>query len=79
VDENKRAIYYNEEFVDVVVKALAMKSRWQIQKFKPYAEEVICFIDEPILSGFGSSTYVSVQRDDVVAKLIERLHERGGL
>jgi len=71
VDENKRAIYYNEEFRDVIVKALAMKCRWQIQKFQPYAEKIICFVDEPILSGFGSSTYVSVKRDDVVSHLVE--------
>jgi hypothetical protein len=71
VDENKRAIYYNEEFRDVVIKALAMKCRWQIQKFRPFAEKVICFIDEPILSGFGSSTYISVKREDVVAHLVE--------
>ncbi|MEE4310780.1 MAG: hypothetical protein V2J62_02825 [candidate division KSB1 bacterium] len=71
VDENKRAIYYNEEFRDVVIKALAMKCRWQIQKFQPYAEKVICFIDEPILSAFGSSTYVSVKREDVVSHLAE--------
>ena len=71
VDENKRAIFYNEEFRDVVVKALAMKCRWQIQKFRPFAENLICFIDEPILSAFGSSTYVSVQRADVVNVLKE--------
>lgn len=71
VDENKRAIYYNEEFVDVVVKSCAMKCRWQIQKLRPYGDNVICFLDEPILAAFGSSTYVSVQRDDVVAKLAE--------
>ena len=70
-DQDKRAVYYNEEFRDVVVKALAMKCRWQIQKFAPFAEKVICFIDEPILSGFGSSTYVSVKREDVVAILNE--------
>ncbi len=69
VDEHKRAIYYHPEFVDAVVKCLVMKCRWQIRKFAPFAERVICFIDEPILSGFGSSTYVSVTRDDVVAKL----------
>jgi len=73
VDENKRAIYYNEEFRDLVIKALAMKCRWQIQKFKPYAEKVICFVDEPILSGFGSSTYVSVKLEDVVAHLVEMI------
>jgi hypothetical protein len=71
VDENKRAIYYNEEFRDVVIKALAMKCRWQIQKFQPFAERVICFVDEPILSAFGSSTYVSVKREDVVTHLAE--------
>jgi hypothetical protein len=73
VDENKRAIYYNEEFRDVVIKALAMKCRWQIQKFQPYAEKVICFVDEPILSAFGSSTYVSVKREEVVAHLREMI------
>ena len=73
VDENKRAIYYNEEFRDVVIKALAMKCRWQIQKFQPYADKVICFVDEPILSAFGSSTYISVKREDVVAHLAEMI------
>ena len=82
VDQAKRAIYYNEEFVDAVVKALAMKSRWQIRKFRPFAEAVICFVDEPILSAFGSSTYVAVQRADVVAKLgevVEAIHGEGGI
>lgn len=82
VDENKRAIYYNEEFRDVIVKALAMKCRWQIQKFKDFAENTICFIDEPILSAFGSSTYVSVKREDVVAMLnevIEAVHTDGAI
>ncbi|MCY3017667.1 MAG: hypothetical protein NTW87_01370 [Planctomycetota bacterium] len=82
VDEAKRAIYYNEEFVDVVVKALALKCRWQIRKFKPYAENIICFVDEPILSAYGSSTYVSVKRPDVIAKLkevAEAIHAEGAL
>jgi hypothetical protein len=80
-DENKRAIYYNEEFRDVIVKAIAMKCRWQIQKFKQYADNIICFIDEPILSAFGSSTYVSVKREDVVSYLsevIDAVHADGG-
>lgn len=82
VDENKRAIFYNPEFIDIVVKGLAMKCRWQIQKYKSFAEKVICFIDEPILSAFGSSTYVSVNREDVIAKLqelIEAIHAEGAL
>ncbi|MBI5093465.1 MAG: hypothetical protein HZB26_13620 [Candidatus Hydrogenedentes bacterium] len=65
-----------------MVKGLAMKCRWQVQKFKQYADDVVCFIDEPILSAFGSSTYVSVQRDDVVAKIgevVAAIHTDGGL
>ncbi len=82
VDENKKAMWYNEEFRDVIIKSIAMKCRWQIQKFSKYAEKVICFIDEPILSAFGSSTYVSVQREDVVAALeevIEAVHADNGI
>ena len=82
VDENKRSIYYNEEFRDVIVKALAMKCRWQIQKFRGFADNVICFIDEPILSAFGSSTYVSVQREDIVtllAEVIDAVHADGAI
>ncbi len=82
VDENKRALYYNEEFRDMVVKALAMKSRWQVRKFAPFAERVICFLDEPILSAFGSSTYVSVNREDVVAhvaEVVEAIRADGGV
>jgi hypothetical protein len=82
VDENKRALWYNEEFRDVIIKALAMKCRWQIQKIKELGDRVICFIDEPILSGFGSSTYVSVSRDEVIAalgELVEAIHAEGAL
>jgi hypothetical protein len=77
VDESKRPIYYNKEFRNVAAKGLAMKCRWQIQKFQPFAERVICFIDEPILSAYGNSAYVSVLRDDIVALLgetIEAIH-----
>jgi hypothetical protein len=82
VDEKKRALYYNEEFRDMIAKTLAMICRWQVQMFKPFAEQVICFIDEPILSAFGSSTYVSVRRDDVIHLLkdmVDAVHADGGI
>jgi len=82
VDENKRAMYYNELFRDVIVKGLAMKARWQIRKFGKFGKRVICIIDEPILSAFGSSTYISVLRDDVVSlikEMVEAIHSEGGI
>jgi hypothetical protein len=82
VDENKRAIYYNDIFRDVIVKGIAMKARWQLREFAPLWNKLICVIDEPILSAFGSSTYVSVHRDDVVAhihEVVAAIHKEGAL
>jgi hypothetical protein len=82
VDENKRAIYYNDMFRDVLVKGMIAKCSWQINKFSAFSDSIICFVDEPILSAFGSSTYVSVRREDVVAILretVEAIHAAGAL
>ncbi len=82
VDENKRSIYYNDIFRDVAVKGIVMKTRWLLNKFKPFGFEQICFIDEPIFSAFGSSTYVSVQRADCVGHLrevVDTVHQEGAL
>ncbi|MBC8491270.1 MAG: hypothetical protein H8D42_01785 [Candidatus Marinimicrobia bacterium] len=82
VDENKRAIYYDDMFRDVLVKGMAMKARWQMRRFTQLFNKLICIIDEPILSAFGSSTYVSVHRENVVEQIgevINAVHEEGGL
>ena len=82
VDENKRSIYYNDVFRDVVVKGVTMKARWLVNKFKALGYDQVCFVDEPILSAFGSSTYVSVQRKDVVSlisEVIEAIHKENVL
>ncbi len=82
VDENKRAIYYNDLFRDILVKGTEMKARWLLNQFRFLGCEQICFIDEPILSGFGSSTYVSVQRSDVVQHLndvIQAIHKENAI
>jgi len=82
VDENKRAVYYNDVLRDVIVKGTEMKARWLLNKFKFLGCPQICFIDEPILSAFGSSTYVSLQRPDVVQYLHEvivAVHKEEGL
>ncbi len=81
-DENKRAVYYNDMFRDVIVKGVTMKARWQLKTFDALGIPRICFIDEPILSAFGSSTYVSVRREDVVGYLNEvaqAIKSAGGL
>ncbi len=75
-------IFFSQDYRDLVVKALAMKCRWQIRQFAPFAEGIICFIDEPVLSAFGSSAYLGLTRDDVVAVLAETvaaIHAEGAM
>jgi len=85
VDQDKRAIYYNETFQEALVNNCAMKARWllaQLEAAAPAAAVRLCFLDEPILSAFGSSVYVSIKREVVVAQLAEvagAIRAAGGL
>jgi len=71
-DKNNRSIFYNEQFVDVIVKALTMKARWQIRELRTLNSELrtIMFIDEPYLSAFGSA-FTQVSREEVIKYLNE--------
>jgi len=77
-DENKKDIYYNEIFRDVVVKGITMKARWMLKRFESMGCDQICFVDEPVLSAIGSSTYIGVQRNEMIAcmsEVIDALHK----
>jgi hypothetical protein len=81
-DARQRPICCNKAFWDDVRKALAMKCRWQIRKFKPYAEQVICFIDEPSLACVGDAPRQVLEREEVVAEikhLVDVIHSEGAL
>ncbi len=69
-DQNRRALFYHEQFRDVLVRGLSMKARWQVRQLKKIFPEVILFIDEPYLASYGSA-FVSLQREEVVASLNE--------
>ncbi|MFH0948773.1 MAG: methionine synthase [Elusimicrobiota bacterium] len=71
-DKNNRSIFYNEQFIDVVVKALTMKARWQIRQLRTmnYELRTIMFIDEPYLSAFGSA-FTQISREEVIKYLNE--------
>ncbi len=69
-DQDKKAIIYNTELKEALVKALAMRARWQTKRLKEFAREVIMFIDEPYLVSVGSSV-VNIQRDVILDGLNE--------
>ncbi|NNF97779.1 MAG: hypothetical protein HKM93_00210 [Desulfobacteraceae bacterium] len=81
-DQDRRAIFYNDDLRDAAVKHLAAKAQWQVRKLSVARCPVIIFLDEPALAGFGSSEFTSITREDVAACLkecIDAVHMAGGL
>ncbi|MFH2008642.1 MAG: hypothetical protein ABI333_18790 [bacterium] len=75
-------LYFDDTFADLTVQSAALKSRWQVRLFRPHADRIICFLDEPALSAFGSSCYQNVTRNDVVDRLgrvVRAVQEEGAL
>jgi methionine synthase II (cobalamin-independent) len=69
-DEKKKALIYDRDLLDMVVKVLCMKARWQIRLLKHLSEDVIIFIDEPYLVSIGSS-FVNLSKETAVNAIEE--------
>ncbi len=81
-DQDGRAIIYNSQVMDTIVKLVAQKARWQVLKLQRFNRPVIVFFDEPALAGFGSSAFIGISRDEVDEKfeeVIRSVHEMGAL
>ncbi len=82
VDSRDRAIFYDSQLRDAAVKLISLKARWQVRQLKRFGKPVIIFFDEPGLTGFGSSAFISVSREDItecLAEVIQAVHDEGGL
>ncbi len=81
-DSSGRYIYFDEELREIAAMLLKAKVRWQINALKQHADKVIIFIDEPILSALGSSSYLGVDTVEVLRLLKEVasvVEESGGI
>ncbi|NNF99969.1 MAG: hypothetical protein HKM93_11370 [Desulfobacteraceae bacterium] len=83
-DQRGRNIFFDDNLLDVMVKLLALKAKWQVLQLKPLGCEQapMIFIDEPGIVSFGSSAYISISREMVMAALqeiIDTIHQAGGL
>jgi methionine synthase II (cobalamin-independent) len=70
-DSEKRPVYFDEELREISLMLLKAKIRWQTEILKPYAENIVIFIDEPILSALGSTSYLGVEPQDTLRLLKE--------
>ena len=81
-DENKRPMYYNDELRDLSLELLKGKVKEQIDALKQFADKVIIFADEPILTALGTSAYIGVSNEDALRMLQEinaYIKECGGI
>lgn len=70
-NEKGEALIFRDELRDLLVKFLTLKALAQAFYLKKVAERVILFLDEPGLSGFGSSAYIALSKNLVLEMLKE--------
>lgn len=81
-DHNGRLVFFDEELREIAAMLLKAKMRWQIDALKQHADEVIIFIDEPILSALGSSSYLGVDTGEafrLIKDMASAIKDAGGI
>jgi len=71
--ENKEILIFREDLKDLITKFLTLKALSQGLELKKVSPIVIIFLDEPALSGFGSSSFITVSKDLVLSILNEMI------
>lgn len=80
--EDGRSVFASEELREVSLLLLKKKAEWQIKELSGHAGSVIIFIDEPILSAIGSSSYLGVSEDEtlrMLTEIVSFIKEAGGI
>ena len=72
-DAEKKAAFYDETLRDIIVKALTLKALWQIINIKKASHNTIpiIFLDEPTLSQYGTSAFLTVTKEDITNSISE--------
>jgi len=81
-DPEGRLVYFDEELREICLLLLKAKVRWQSEILRPYAEKIIIFIDEPILSALGTASYIGVDPEEALRLLRETadvIRQEGGI
>jgi len=82
VDQDGRALFYDDQLRDAAVKLLALRAQYQTRKMAEIKEQPLIFFDEPGLAGFGSSIFITITPEDINSCLSEvyaGVREEGGL
>jgi len=81
-DKQKKPLFFDEEKRELALALLKGKAVWQIKLLRKYADRVIIFIDEPILSALGTSTYIGVSEEEagrLLRETVDAIRDEGGI
>ncbi len=81
-DEQGRFAYYNDQLRDLVVKTVAAHASWQARELRRFGLPVLIFVDEPAISVYGQSNYITVTREMIKEDLeavFQAVHKEGAL
>ncbi len=77
-----RSLFFEATAREAAIKLLALKARWQAEQLAVAGCPVLIFVDEPGLTGLGSSSLIGISDREVHAALEEvfcAIHGAGGL
>lgn len=81
-DEKGKFAYYNDQLRDLLVKTLALQSRWQVMEIAKLGRPVIFFVDEPAISVYGKSDYITITKEMIqkdLNEIADQVHDAGAL
>ena len=67
-----KAILFDPELLQAVIRGLALKAAWQVAKIRETGRQAIIFFDEPSLTGLGSA-FLQISREEVITLLTETI------
>ena len=81
-DKDRRSIYYDDTLRDMLVKTVALHAEWQTKRLSQFGLPVLMMIDDPSLYGYGASTHITLNREQLIEELnaiIEGIFRQGGI
>lgn len=83
-DKEGKCAFYDETLREIIVKTLSLKALWQIKEIKKANPETtpIIFLDEPSISQLGTSAFITISKEEVVAvikEISDLIKENGAL
>lgn len=84
VDREKKCAFYDDTLKEVLIKGLTLKALWQIKKFKEASPDStpVIFMDEPTISQYGTSAFLTVKKADLVecfSEISDIIKQNGGI